>query len=336
MHAVSSNRPPFADETSDFRRFLTRSGDDAAAGTRRFRARNFRLDEGVTSRRATDYEGGSTRAWDRHVWAGHHREYQTRHVRHRPALLPKVLDPSRPDSCAATFSVPLTRAAPLENDLLMVSVSRVQDIRPRTGESTAAVLSWLQRSVAGDPRADAVVERLLRLWPRDTRPTYATLYANVEDVLPEDAANAPAGWANALRNGLGLLHFDPGAGPIDVVVFRYEIRDIPKIRGGRGVRPLHRPTVLDGPLNSAFCPAPADCDTGLTVDLAPDPSRHVLSELAHPPLRDLLARHVFRLGKVTARVPPDLEFARAWHLASDEITAVRADYGMTTDADLLT
>ncbi|MFY9821583.1 MAG: hypothetical protein WAM82_09375 [Thermoanaerobaculia bacterium] len=166
----------------------------------------------------------------------------------------------------------------------------------------------------------------------DLRPTYATFWEDQRDLFEKHRPD----WADALRDRLGLLHLNPGLrGEIPILVFRYPVREVPKHVQVRDGRPLAAPTVLDGELCEAFCPAPKGEIFGRVVDLsAPfnEPSR----EVVHPffPYR---VEHLFRVGTVRRAVPTSLREARKTHLLAVQTLCSRADYAMGTDGgDLLT
>ncbi len=157
------------------------------------------------------------------------------------------------------------------------------------------------------------------------------------DLFGESPAADQAGWADRLRDRVGLAHLDPGArgAPIDVLILRYRVGDLARIQElsatGRALVP---PTVLDGHFSDAFCPAPTGETTGHTVDLGGDcdaPRREVL----HPALA-FGARHLWRVGTIqTAFDRGNLETLRGLHLVWLRRETGRADYAADTDGALL-
>jgi hypothetical protein len=132
-------------------------------------------------------------------------------------------------------------------------------------------------------------------------------------------------WADELRDRLGLAHFEPGTA---FILFSYRVGELCCISTDQQRHPLAVPTVVDHDLSSAFCPAPRNSNDGLSVDLAAN--GRLTPELIHPAVR-LAARHVFRLGRITRPVPPDLNPARQAHLAALRETTGRMDYALDTD-----
>ncbi len=147
----------------------------------------------------------------------------------------------------------------------------------------------------------------------------------------------PPGWPNRLRDRLGLAQYDPAArgGPIDILVFRYEVGALAWIEElGADTRALVPPTVLDGGFSEAFCPAPPGARTGHTLDLGGD-NDHPPREVLHPTL-GFGARHLWRVGTISAPVDPGLfETLSGLHLLwLRDRTGISA-YGADTDGDLL-
>jgi hypothetical protein len=167
-------------------------------------------------------------------------------------------------------------------------------------------------------------------WARraQIRPTFAAFYADLEIVL-----ESGDGWEDRLRDAVGLIDFDPGrrGDPIDVLIFRYPIKEVPRLRSLEARRrPLAAPAVLDGRFSVAFCPSPRGFACGHVVDLsggASDPRR----EVVHPTLH-WEPRHLWRMGSI--RTPANhgqLPMARALHVIALRELSGRADYAVATD-----
>jgi hypothetical protein len=124
-------------------------------------------------------------------------------------------------------------------------------------------------------------------------------------------------------------------------VFLYSIGDIPTVLGRRDVAPIHTPTVLDGGLSTAFCPAPIQLDRGHPVDLSGLERDEAAHEMLHPPLPDITAEFLFRVGKVITMpgepasgdgiVTPH----RAWHIFLMRQASSDDTFAIDTDHDLL-
>lgn len=103
-------------------------------------------------------------------------------------------------------------------------------------------------------RARAVLLRVTDAWNegRDRRPLFATTHDEVAALLAAPGAS----WADALRDDLGLGHYDPKAGaPVAVILMRYTVREVRQCKEA-GAKAFCIPTVLDGTVNPCFVPTP--------------------------------------------------------------------------------
>jgi len=168
------------------------------------------------------------------------------------------------------------------------------------------------RDGVGDKAKWEPLTYILQSWHDilDNRPVFATYWEDAQSVL----ADPKPGWAEELRDRLGLVHYEPAqksGGEMDVIVFRYPVRLIPRLNR-TGPRMLLRPTVLDSRLSQAFCTAPAGGGVGSALDLAgrdDDPWREVI----HPPV-ELKPEHIWAADTLTASPPADLATSRALHI----------------------
>lgn len=135
------------------------------------------------------------------------------------------------------------------------------------------------------------------------RPRFATFL----DEVKEDVAEAD--WPHRLRDRLGLSHLTPGGEfpELPVALMRYTLKDVidqtPAAARGR-VAAI--PTVLDGPVNPYFFPAPTALAFGRTIGLDHDAQcLRLVSEILHRPLR-YRAHHIYKLGVISVAPP---EFA---------------------------
>jgi len=308
----------------------------------RFVGRNFRLDERVPAERVRSYRevaepapGGIT------DWYDDHRNYLARvlWVEQPPSGLPRRVNPDDPATCAESFSAAdaFTDLSQTDPSVELVRVERAASIADAVGVTEADVLRQFAGAIADQADASAVswTDAVLGRWSRtrDLRPAWAAFLEDCEDVLGADSKNAH--WASVLRDRLGLADLDPalsGRG-VSIVVFRYPARLVPTLLGIASRRALAFPTVLDGGLSEAFCPAPTESPWGRVVDLAAAvdvPYREVI----HAPVR-VRARHLCDVGVVEARVRRPLADARGLHLLSLQVMCGRDDFGDQTDGDLL-
>lgn len=127
-----------------------------------------------------------------------------------------------------------------------------------------------------------------------------------------------------------LLAASREGGNLPILVFVYPVSVVPDRRGFKG-KPLAVPTVVDGELSPAFCPAPGSDPVGRVVNLAGE-DREPAREVVHPFFVPE-AEHIFRVGEVTRPVPADLAATRTRHLR--HLRDLRPGYAAATDADLL-
>jgi len=218
------------------------------------------------------------------------------------------------------------------SDIKLVRMTQAEHLAVRAGVPFAHVAAalWAFRSLGDRAPLDGILfrrARQLNQWPM-----WATFWEDVNTLLPGDPTASPMGWVDELRNRLGITGISATNAPQEVLVEIYEIAVIPRVRRQSGVRALTIPTVLDGSLYDAFCPAPHAEPTGLSVDMESElmsPKR----EIVHPPI-DLSGRVELRVGEITT-TPPPIAPARKAHLYYIQLEMDRPDYGRNTDADLL-
>lgn len=324
-------------------RFLCRLGSDGTAPGSSFIARNFILDEGVWPERAASYHALRAVAdhGDLTAWKALHGSYLGERI--RKVHWEEPIDPRDEDVCPETFRFP-DRHTPFhstDRSLHLIRLERVETITDRIKVAPARLLSIATEALANpSSAARADLDDLLLKWfeAKDGRPVYCGFYADLEEDLASDR------WADALRDRLGLAHFDPGESgtPLDILVFKYPVSQVSRLAGAAShTRPLVPPTVLDGDFSEAFCPAPAGGLTGHVVNLDWDDLEErrlrkaaLRREVLHPKTR-LLAKHLFRVGRIEKPVDfENLPLARAAHLEQVRAASGRADYALGTDKDL--
>lgn len=343
---------PFSTTDSGFAAYLSQLGGDRSAANC-FAARNFLLDEGVLPARALSYlnAGAATAHGSLEDWQGRHGDYLKDFV-FRPLPSdgpPQRLDPANLDTCPETFQNVEAQPQYLgcAETLDLVRVESLGFIARAAHVTVAQLKALASQVIRGMSPIDesawtlAVMEleAILQAWSRhiDLRPVFAGFWEDMQSVFGADSNVDPAGWADTLRDRLGLAHHDPVAkgGPIDILVFRYPVKLIPSLCDGSAVagRPLVPPTVLDTRFSEPFLPAPKGSQTGHTVELAANthlPRREVL----HPNVV-FWARHVFRVGTIRKPLPGDLPYARGLHILDLQQQTGRADYAADTDRDLV-
>lgn len=326
--------------------FLSEHGQDTAADGC-FVARNFVLDEGVLTARAQSYEQAG--AVDDHrtyaAWKTAHWAYLQDRV-FQPSDddgPPTVLDPDDPDEVPETFlhidpQSPFLGTDPTK---VLVRLEELSFIAEMAGEQPDRLRSVVEGVLAGGSSRTAnepELNEILRRWfeELDQRPVFAAFWDELEDLFGADPSQDQADWADTLRDRLGLTHLNPPARltDLDLLVFRYEVKILPRIKGiGGKKRALVTPTVLDGTFLDAFCPSPRGSTTGHVVNL--DANAGILRrEVLHPRFA-FRASHLWRLGTVKRGVLRDqLPDARAFHLLAVRDATGRVDYADGTDEDI--
>lgn len=321
--------------------FLARTGTDKAAESA-FVARNFLIDEGVSTERVESYRRASAVADHATVaiWGQHHKAYLLAQI-----CLPgdgfgppSPVDADDVDACPETFRTAAATSpyAAVDERLDLIRVVDLSFVATMASSRAAQVRVLAERMTGGSASSTErdELDAVLATWTKaiDLRPVFAGFWEDLQDVFGPNPASDPAGWADALRNRLGLVHHDAARGEIDVLVFRYPVRLVPKLRGS-GLRPIVPPTVLDGSHSDAFCPAPKGTP-GHTVDLDITTELRERREVLHPAVA-LGVEHVFRVG--TIRKATDrtlLPLARYEHLTQVRAASGRVDYAAVTDGDL--
>jgi hypothetical protein len=181
-------------------------------------------------------------------------------------------------------------------------------------------------SVSADDRrnAQAVLQRVVSSWNdrRDRRPLFATTHDEVAALL-DDAGND---WPHALRDELGLGHYNPLPGrPVTVMLMRYTVREV-RLCKAAGAQAFCIPTVLDGAVNPHFVPTPlpgpgasgSPWQMGRAINLAAtsesDYETRMRAELVHSYV-DYRPEHLDRWGVISRQLRCDLAQLRSFHLS---------------------
>jgi hypothetical protein len=326
-----------------FMAFLATEAQNRAEGNRRFVARNFLLDEGVAADRARTYaefvDGTNAPSYD--SWRLNHRSYLAEQVfvPREPAAKDGLShQASNPESVAETFRqlAAFSRFGQAHGSLVLLRVEQTRHVASFAGVSERD-LSQLAEAVVSGAAPDSAewkqLDAALSRWQQllQARPVYAGFLEYFADCFGATPDQDKPGWADELRDSLGLYHLVAGT---SILVFRYQVQDIPKPRGRPDLRALAAPCVLDSDHSEAFCPSPANLNCGHAVDLQARGRSQPAGEVLHPWIR-FEPRHVFRVGTIRRPVPASLDDARGFHLLAVRELAARANYAATTDADLL-
>ena len=318
----------FRSKAGSFSKLLWR---EAPAGSRRFSARNFLLDEGFPESRADSYLAshaahlaleGEEELSSAADWSAAHYHYLQQQIllRRKPGVsAPQELNPNDPELCPETFRSDFALASfggadPGLDLLRMVDLKSLMVVAKKVLTSTEdqvyeagqrIVLAHQQKNEPAE--ADVLIlQAVLDAWNQkaDLRPTFVGFLAEHEDLFVEDGSP----WADGLRDRLGLHHY----GPQRMLLFRYPVGRVPRLGSWRLPRPLAVPTVLDGQLNEAFCPAPRGSDCGRLVNLS-GADREPAREVLHPYL-DLDLTYLYRVGEIQTEPCEDLAPARKGHI----------------------
>ena len=185
-----------------------------------------------------------------------------------------------------------------------------------------------RRSASADvdarSRAQAVLERVTSAWNqrRDRRPLFASTHDEVAALL----SDAGQDWPHALRDELGLGHYNPQPGrPVTVLLMRYPVSEVRQCKAA-GKQAFCIPTVLDGALNPHFVPTPlpgpsaagSPWQMGRAINLAArsetDYENKMRAELVHSYV-DYRPEHLDRWGVISRPTRCDLAQLRGFHLS---------------------
>ncbi len=322
--------------------FLETIGRDTGLRNFRFVARNFLLDEGVVPERVRSYGDVLLARFHASIgdWFETHRNYlETQIDLNQPADGPPgTLDPARRTVCPETFRHDAAfRSMETDEGLHLLRVVDARNVATLSSFDVAELMDAARAfTTEGDARAAETVESALYLWTQKLklRPVFAVFWEDVRELFGDRPENDRPGWADDLRDRLGLYHVDPGARSASaILVFRYAVGQVPRRRGLGRSRPLAVPTVLDGEFSEAFCPVPQEQTFGRTMDLV-DRLETPAREIVHPLFR-FQAKDLYRVGAVTRPVPIDLAAPRGSHLFLLRELNGRPDYAGATDGDLL-
>ncbi len=260
-------------------------------------------------------------------WTNRHRNYATEHL---------YID--RDDSATPwTFQIEndANRLHQIDPRLYLLRVEAANSPCDLLGISTEELRQQMDKYRQGDTGAREMIERFTSTWNerRDKRPMFATTELEVEDIFQDE----DDGWAERLRDRLGLGHHSPlpDGPPVEVLVMRYTVAEV-LAAAGAGLGDPAIPTVLDCNLSCYFFPSPipnpaagANPYYGHTVNLATVENENdylIGVELLHPRL-DYQPEHLFRFGVIARPVTMSLERARSFHLPWVRLYSGRDDFG---------
>jgi hypothetical protein len=325
------------DPGDPFDLFLLKTARDRSLRNGRFIACNFLIDENVHSAREKSYRHAGAMADHRslNAWKKAHARYLDEQIfLTPPAQTSTFLDQDDISHCPESFRFDdalreFGRTAP---ELCLVNVESVQQVAKQIPYKASEVLSHANHhldnsSSAPNKRGFAAV---LDKWNqvRDSRPVWAGFWEDLRDLFGKDPAQDQTDWADALCERLGLYHLSPAPRlkkGIDILVFRYPVADLPRLRNRRDFRPLAIPTVLDNRFSEAFCPAPKGQPQGYCVDLGEKRPYKCRREIIHPYF-PFAPKHLFRVGRIQRPMPSDLAAARDEHVSWLRAQTGRSDY----------
>lgn len=284
--------------------------DSSLVATERAVLENLQWEERVSIERLGRYAQGFTDS------VSHLDHVKAAHTRYAETHLEIDIDESAiPDTFGSANSS--NRWPSIEENLFLL---RIEDVNFALGNS-GLDLAELEQAV--ENRDDAILSRVCDAWNkrRDRRPAFATTEIAVDDLLETVGAD----WPNALRDNLGLGHFDParGAPPIPVLLIRYTAGEVMRDKQA-GISGFAIPTVIDGRLNPFFFPTPkpqlgseaVQYEVGRAVNLAQatNQSEYKMGlELVHSFLA-YRPEHIWRMGYISRPLTTDLTALRSFHL----------------------
>jgi hypothetical protein len=300
------------------------------------KARNAVLDERVTLARATVYaqHGAAVAHGNVDTWAKEHNSYLNAHVAVPWANAPSPHGQISPDEVASTFRPDAGNETRLSGTYMLVRIIRMPravDIPINHRGFTDAV-----RRVAGgvdtDPADGTIVEAGLRLLDsgraNTLAPRWVGLWMEVRELFGDNPDEDDPSWPNRLRDRFGLPYL-PVPSPLEILLLRYRVRELPTGAWRRGQPLLTVPSLLDGWLCEQFCPVPENETAGRAVNLeayGDAPNREYL----HAPMRHR-PEHVYRVGTIDEDPKCDLLKARKVHIEKLRAVTQRADYAIGTD-----
>ncbi|WP_372398025.1 hypothetical protein ABMY26_14830 [Azospirillum sp. HJ39] len=269
-------------------------------------------------------------------WGEHHRAYVGAWINRSGMALPETFAP---------VNAPAHLDA-VEDNQTIIRLEEIDWRLARKGIARADFQRWWEvaKGIAAAPpyeveEAREALEDFVEDWngARDNRPIFAGFADEVGGEL------AATDWADRLRDRWGLGHHDPAGGrPITVLLMRYPVSFVRRHAVDPSAAPFARPTVLDGPLNDCFFPAPGELPFGRTLDLQSDSgcARHV-AEILHQRI-DYRVSHIDRLGAIRQARPSgatiagySLKARRNEHLFCLRYHSGRHDFGQDIPAHVV-
>lgn len=327
--SLSSVVPPIGELTR------LRRSDPALADVERAVLENFGAEERVSDARAEAYASA--------VGAGPWAAFGDFKVAHERRYLPERLHLGKTEAGVPdTFDVALNGGnywAGIDDSVMLYRVESVTFALDSTGmdemELELAISNFASADAGTREDGRVVLQRLLDNWNdrRDRRPLFATTDDEIGDLLAASGDN----WANALRDRLGLGHFNPAPGrPERVLLMRYAVKEVRECKAAGGSA-FCIPTVLDGPLNPYFFPTPlvgpqapgSERGVGRAVNLCAvtqESDYRMGLELVHSYVA-YRPDHIARWGLVSSPTTSNLAQLRKFHLAWLKLDTDRDNYG---------
>lgn len=300
-----------------------RLADFSISAAERAILENLRWEERVSGARLARYAQGFT-----NVNVAKIDDVKSAHVRYAEEYLElDINEPGVPDTFGTSNAD--NRWTGIEENLYLL---RIEDANFALRDS-GVDLTELERAVTN--RDNAILQRVCQAWNanRDRRPAFATTEITVKDLL----VSAGEDWTHALRDNLGLGHFDPATGspPIPVLLMQYAVGAVTQDRHS-GASGFAIPTVIDGRLNPYFFPTPrakpgseaAQYEVGRAINLAHASNQtdyQMGLELVHSFL-EYRPEHILRIGYISRPLNCDLSTLRSLHLAWLKSTTERDDF----------
>ena len=243
------------------------------------------FEERVSGLRQASYEATVGAATTVELDRGH-RDYLKAHIELRDCtLVPATFQASNAKALLPSLA---------DQDFVRIEdIGWVADKWYATEAGLPAARDLLDRRRTADPGVAALLAKFIAFWngERDGRPMFA---ASLDEVR---AAADAADWALRLRAQLGLGHYAPLPGKSFLLAqLRYTAADVRRHALPGQIASFAAPTVMDGPMNPYFYPAPQP-----RPGLAGSCGRTVHLDNSDPLIAELLtARIDYRLEHIHA------------------------------------
>ena len=297
-----------------------KSLEDGGNPTHIAHTHNYLFDERVAKIRQTDYENAYP-SNSSHIrdWRNYHQAYLLNHVQ---------VGRSEPDTFTEKNSDAIVTG--LDENQYIVRLENINQALVQSNFTLSELNRQITACQAAETTPDALswLENFCAQWNdwRDNRPVFAAFHGELRHEIEK------SGWANLVRNRLGLSHLDAPTPDLSfpVALMRYRVSDVlTNLDREKTTRSFSVPTVLDGELNAHFFPSPGPLEYGRTLNLLRDSNcDDLVSEILHRRM-DYKPEHFYKTGEITTGIPGHpLSELRNEHLWCLRIESDNETFGM--------